>query len=203
MSIHWHPAHDYQVLVACECSGRVRDAFIARGITAISCDTKPTRSPGPHYQGDARDLDLTAYDLVIAHPPCTALGVTADRHYRGTTARDEAIKFFMYFWEHTLDTQRVCIENTVGIMNTIYPCTTRLVRPQYINPYQFGHPAKKKTGLWLRNLPKLEETRVVTPHHANHINNMSGKGEELREKRSVTYQGIADAMAKQWGDLLC
>lgn len=186
------------VLVACECSGKVRDAFRDRGFSAMSCDLKPDwKGSKYHYQGDMFDLDLSAFLLVIAHPPCTSICTTGNAHYRNTPARSEGAEFFKKIWD--ADIEKLAIENPVGIINGFYPS---LPRPYYIQPWQYGHPVSKRTGIWSRNLPYLQPTRILTPHKNNCINNASGKGEELRGIRSVTYTGIAKAMAKQWGDVL-
>lgn len=194
-----------KVLVACEFSGAVRDAFIARGHDAISCDIKPTESEGPHIVGDVRDIDLSEFDLLIAHPPCTALCVTGNRHYAGTKDREEAVEFFRYFLEAPV--RHICVENPVGVISS-------LIRPpeQYIQPYEYGHPVTKKTGLWLKGLPKLVPTNIVSPDEQ--VVFSSGKSmskwfyetsllpqKQRGHARSITFQGIADAMAEQWGNL--
>jgi hypothetical protein len=185
------------VLVACECSGAVRDAFIAEGISAMSCDLKETRVPGTHYTGDMFELDLEKFELIIAHPPCTAICTSGNAHYRNTPARSIGAEFFKKIWD--IPIPKLAIENPVGIINGFYPS---LPRPYYIQPYQHGHPATKNTGIWSRGLPRLQPTRTVEPHPINNINNASGKGEELREVRSITYRGIAKAMARQWKGVL-
>ena len=181
------------MLVACEYSGVVRDAFIRLGHEALSCDLLPTDAPAhPHYEGDVFDLDWSGFDLVIAHPPCTALAVSGNRHYAGTQARDDAAEFVRRMWQQPVD--RLAIENPVGVLNRLVP---ELPRPHYIQPWQFGHGETKKTGLWLRGLPPLQPT-----------NNVSGREQRIwklprsadRWKiRSTTFQGVADAMAEQWG----
>ena len=179
-----------KVLVACEESGRVRDAFIARGHDAISCDILPTDSPGPHIQGDIRDVDLSVYDLIIAHPPCTALAVSGNRTYANTPARAEAIKFFRLFLDAPVP--RIAVENPVGVISTA------IRKPdQWIQPWQFGHGETKKTGLWLKNLPLLTPTNIVDGREQR-IWRMAPSPTRSRD-RSRTYQGIADAMAEQWG----
>jgi len=188
------------ILVACEHSGTVRDAFRDVGFSAMSCDLKSDTSKygsKHHYQGDMFDLDLSSFLLVIAHPPCTAICTSGNGHYRNTPARSEGAEFFKRIWD--CSATRLAIENPVGIINGFYRA---LPKPYYIQPWQHGHPATKRTGIWSRNLPRLVSTRVVTPHPNNNINNASGKGEELREIRSITYVGIARAMAEQWGDIL-
>lgn len=187
-----------KVLVACEYSGIVRDAFISRGHDAMSCDLLPTDAPGPHYQGDVFDLDLKAFDLVIAHPPCTALCVSGNRYYAGTETREEAAAFIWQLWE--AGPPRMAIENPVGVINTLLP---GMPRPCYIQPWQFGEDASKKTGLWLRNLPPLLPTQVITKdRYANQTpsgQNKLGPSPDRWKLRSTTYPGIAEAMAAQWG----
>jgi hypothetical protein len=180
-----------KVLVACEYSGTVRDAFIARGHDAMSCDLLPTDVPGPHYQGDMFDLDLGSFDLVIAHPPCTALCVSGNRYYAGTEAREEAAQFIWRIW--TSDAPRLAIENPVGVINTLLP---EMPKPQYIQPWQFGHGETKKTGLWLRNLPPLMATQVVEGREQR-VWRMAPSPDRWK-LRSATYPGIAGAMAEQW-----
>lgn len=198
------------VLVACEFSGVVREAFTKRGHNAWSCDLLPTEIEGKHYQGNVLDMLTDSWDLVIAHPPCTYLTVTGnkwfkpeyrDRFPRREQQRKEAIEFFLEFTdlEHI---NKVAIENPVGIMSTIWR------KPdQIIQPFQFGHKEPKKTCLWLKNLPKLEPTNIVEPEY---IVTKSGKRvpkwyyepsytKERQLMRERTFQGIADAMAEQWG----
>jgi hypothetical protein len=186
-----------RVLVACEYSGTVRDAFIARGHDAMSCDLLPTDAPGPHYQGDMFDLNLSSFDLVIAHPPCTALCVSGNRYYAGTEARQEAAQFIWRIWTSTAS--RLAIENPVGVINTLLP---DMPRPYYIQPWQFGEDASKKTGLWLRGLPPLLPTQVLAKErYANQTpsgQNKLGPSPDRWKLRSATYPGIADAMAQQW-----
>lgn len=183
-----------KVLVACEFSGRIRDAFINRGHDAISCDLLPTESPGPHFMMDVRTvlkLNKGVYDLMIAHPPCTYLAVCGARWWRRRRKEQmQAIQFFITLTRAEIP--KICIENPVGIMSTW------LKKPdQYIQPWQFGHGETKKTGLWLKGLPLLEPTNIVEGREAR-IHKMS-PGPERSKNRSLTYQGIADAMAEQWG----
>ena len=194
------------VLVACEFSGIVRDAFTERGHDAVSCDILPTETPGNHYQGDIMDVINNEWDLMVAHPPCTYLAVSGNRWMKDNPEREKlrikAVKFFMLLAECSIP--KVCIENPVGIMSTQWR------KPdQYVQPYEFGHPETKKTGLWLKGLPKLNSTKVVTPeyiigkdgnrysriHYMSQWNNPDDRAKE----RSRTYRGIADAMAAQWG----
>lgn len=191
-----------KVLVACEMSGRVRDAFIRRGHDAFSCDVLPTLSnPDRHIQSDVRKelVRSNAWDLIIAHPPCTALCVSGNRHYVGTQARQDAIEFFDRIL-HT-DCPKICVENPVGVISTA------IRKPdQYIQPWQFGHPESKKTGLWLHGLPKLVPTNILDLPECGYWDNQTpsgqnklGPSEDRAMIRSLTYQGIADAMAEQWG----
>jgi hypothetical protein len=187
-----------RVLVACEFSGIVRDAFIAKGHNAISCDLLESDIPGPHYRGDVRDL-LRQYnginefwfDLVIAFPPCTSLCVSGARWFKDKQQEQrEAIEFFMLFTR--LPFAKVAIENPIGIMSTIYR------KPdQIIQPWQFGHGETKATCLWLKGLPKLIPTNIVEGRE-HRIHRMA-PGPERAKERSRTYQGIATAMAEQWG----
>lgn len=190
-----------KILVACEYSGTVRDAFIRHGHDAISCDLLPTDVAGPHYQGDMFNLDLGSFDLVIAHPPCTALCVSGNRYYASTEAREAAARFIWRIW--TSDAPRLAIENPVGVINTLLP---DMPRPHYIQPWQFGEDASKKTGLWLRGLPPLEPTNIIVKdRYANQTpsgQNKLGPSPDRWKLRSATYLGIADAMAAQWGTLL-
>lgn len=183
-----------KVLVACEYSGRVRDAFLKLGHDAMSCDLLPTDAPGPHCQGDCFDLDWSEFDLVIAHPPCTALCVSGNRHYAGTAARQQSAEFVWRMWQQPV--RRLAIENPVGVINSLLP---GMPRPQYIQPWQFGHGETKKTGLWLRGLPRLVPTDVVDGREQR-IWKLSPSADRWKI-RSETYLGIAEAMAEQWGCL--
>ena len=181
-----------KILIACEFSGVVRDAFIARGHDAISCDLLPTDVKGPHYVGDMFDLDLTSFDIIIAHPPCTAICVSGNRYYAGTQARLDAVLFVHRIWK--IPVSKMCIENPVGVINTFLP---DMPRPQYIQPWQFGHGETKKTGLWLRGLPQLKPTNIVDGREQKIWKMPPSK--DRWKLRSKTYTGIADAMAEQWG----
>jgi len=184
-----------KVLIACECSGVVRDAFRARGHDAWSCDIKPCeRGNDWHIQIDVSNVLCGCWDLVIAHPPCTDLCVSGARWFpakRADGRQPDAIGFFMMF------THLGCkwaIENPIGIMSTVHR------KPdQIIQPWQYGHGETKATCLWLHGLPKLQPTNIVEGR-ANRIHRMP-PGPERATERSRTYQGIADAMAEQWGAL--
>lgn len=182
-----------KVLVACEYSGTVRDAFIARGHDAISCDLLPSDRPGPHYQGDVFDIIGNGYDLMIAHPPCTHLAVSGARHFAAKRAdgrQQEAIDFFMRLAQ--VDILRIAIENPVCIMSSLWR------KPdQIIQPWQFGHGETKATCLWLKNLPLLTPTNIVDGRD-DRIHKMPPSPDRWK-LRSKTYEGIARAMAEQWG----
>ena len=194
-----------KVLVACEYSGRVRDAFLRRGHNAMSCDLRDTEILGPHYVGDVFDVIEQHWDLMIAFPPCTHLAVSGAKHFakkRADGRQQEGIEFFMRLSGASIP--KIAIENPVGIMSTIYR------KPdQIINPFEFGHNVSKKTCLWLKGLPKLLSTEIVDK--GEYITFPSGKrmhtwyadkpfgGVERQTVRNRTFQGIADAMATQWG----
>lgn len=181
-----------KVLIACEYSGRVRDAFIRQGHTALSCDMLPTETPGPHYQGDVRDVLCDNWDLVIAHPPCTDLAVSGARWFplkRANGSQQASIDFFMLFSKLCC---KFAIENPIGIMSRIYR------KPdQIIQPWQYGHGETKATCLWLRGLPKLQPSNIVSGREAR-VHKMPPSENRWKE-RSRTYEGVAEAMAKQWG----
>lgn len=180
-----------KVLVACEFSGIVRDAFKARGHDAWSCDLLPTEQPSQHIQGDVLEILEDGWDIIIAHPPCTYLAVSGARWWETKQVEQrKAIFFFMSLAE--ADIPKICVENPVGVMSTFWR------KPdQYIQPWQFGHGETKKTGLWLKNLPKLKPTNIVDSREAR-IHKMP-PSKNRGKLRSITYQGIADAMAEQWG----
>jgi hypothetical protein len=184
-----------KVLIACEYSGTVRDAFIARGHDAISCDLLPTDTPGPHYQGNVFDIINNGWDLMIAHPPCTHLSVSGARHFeakRKDGRQQAAVDFFMAL--ANADIPRMAIENPICIMSTVWR------KPdQIIHPWQFGHGETKATCLWLKGLPLLTPTDIVEGREAR-IHRMPPSAERWKI-RSKTYQGIADAMAAQWGSI--
>lgn len=197
-----------RVLVACEFSGRVRDAFIARGHDAISCDLLDTESVGPHYKGDVLDIINDGWDLMIAHPPCTYITNAGVRHLHSVPSRNgvlakihginrwnemyKACDFFNLLKNANID--KICIENPVPHK---YARNLIGMYSQIIQPWQFGHGETKKTCLWLKNLPPLVPTNIVSGRapkaHMTPGNKNQGK------LRSITYQGIADAMAAQWG----
>ena len=182
-----------RVLVACEYSGTVRDAFISRGHDAMSCDLLPTDALGPHYQGDVRDILSDGWDLMIGHPPCDHLAVSGARWFKEKRAdgrQQAAIEFFMML--ANADIPRIAIENPVCIMSSVWR------RPdQIIQPWQFGHGETKATCLWLKGLPKLQPTNIVEGREQR-VWKMP-PGPNRWKERSRTFQGIADAMASQWG----
>jgi hypothetical protein len=185
-----------RVLIGCEESGVVRDAFAALGHDAWSCDLLPSRTPGNHYQCDLFDVLGSGWDLVITHPPCTAVAVCGNKTYAGTQARRDGIEFIERIWFYKGYQGHLAIENPVGVL----PTQSRLpVKPQYIQPWQFGHGETKRTGLWLRDLPRLIPTNIVAGREQR-IWKMP-PGENRQRDRSVTFSGIAAAMAEQWGKL--
>lgn len=190
-----------RILIGCELSGVVRRAFRAKGHKAYSCDLKPSDDASVyHLQMHIFDaIDQTAWDLIIMHPPCTALAVCGNRTYglnRDKSPKEkhylriEAIEWTIKLWDYARDhCPRVCMENPVGVL-PIEPT-------QYIQPWQFGHGETKKTGLWLFNLPKLKPTNIVEGREPR-VHRMS-PSKDRAKMRSQTYQGIADAMVGQWG----
>ena len=196
-----------RVLVACEFSGRVRDAFIAMGHDAMSCDLLPTDRPGPHYRGDARDILADGWDLMVGHPPCTFLCNSGVRWLHSDPARwadlDKAAEFFLDLWNAPIE--RVALENPV--MHGHARERIGGLRPtQTVQPWMFGDPTTKATGLFLRGLEPLEETNNVKhvvdalPYSERAKVHYASPGKDRWKIRSVTPQGIADAMAAQWGD---
>ncbi len=181
-----------RVLVACEYSGRVRDAFTARGHDAISCDLLPTDTPGPHHQGDVRDILGDGYDLMVAHPPCTHLAVSGARWFTNKRQEQaEALEFVRLLLDAPID--RIALENPVSIISS------RIRRPdQIVQPWQYGHGETKATCLWLKNLPPLQPTDIVEGREP--VIHRMPPGPDRWKLRSLTYQGIADAMADQWGN---
>jgi hypothetical protein len=185
-----------KVLVACEYSGTVRDAFIALGHDAMSCDLLPTDVDGPHYQGDVRDVFDYPWDLMIAHPPCTHLSVSGARHFaekQQDGRQQAAASFFMMLARAPIP--RIAIENPVCIMSSLWRKSD-----QIIQPWQFGHGETKATCLWLKGLPKLRPTSIVEGREAR-IHKMP-PSEDRWKLRSTTFAGIAEAMADQWGFIL-
>jgi hypothetical protein len=193
-----------RVLIACESSGTVRDAFASRGHFALSCDL--LSSSGNHYQGDVKDVLHYGWDLMIAHPPCTYLSVSG-MHWTARGLRDpqlteDALDFVRLLMNAPI--AKIAIENPVSIIST------RIRKPdQTIQPYQFGHEASKRTCFWLKGLPRLNPTQFVEPRIVNGLHRWANQTDAGQNKlppsadrwrmRSKTYKGIADAMAMQWG----
>ena len=190
-----------KVLVACEYSGIVRNAFTAKGHDAWSCDILPTESPGNHYQGDVLKYLDKGWDLMIAHPPCTYLSnagarflypkgkLNEDRYKLGLKAK----KFFMALYNAPIN--KICVENPISSRIFALPKYT-----QTIQPYEYGHPVQKKTCLWLKNLPELKPTNIIYKRQSTKIpGNWFNKGGKDRQKnRSKFFDGFAKAMADQW-----
>jgi site-specific DNA-cytosine methylase len=192
-----------RILIACEYSGTVRDAFIRAGHDAMSCDLLPTDAPGPHYMGDIRDVLDREWDMMIAFPPCTDIAVSGAKHFAAKIAdgrQQRALDFVQLLMNASID--KIAIENPIGVISS------KIRKPdQIIQPYHFGHEATKSTCLWLKGLPLLVPTNVVGKGNRH----VTKSGKSLPEWynlppsvdrwkiRSKTFQGIADAMASQWG----
>jgi hypothetical protein len=193
-----------KVLVACEFSGRVRDAFISRGHEAMSADFLPTEAPGPHFQGDVREVLGEAWDLLIAHPSCQFLAVSGARYMAARVEQTKkALEFVRMFL--TAKVPRIVVENPVSVIST------RLRPPdQIIHPHFFGENASKSTCLWLKNLPLLVPTSHFPPriidgkkrwgNQTDSGQNRLGPSDTRAKERSTTYRGIAEAMAEQYGN---
>lgn len=216
-----------KVLIGCEYSGTVRDAFISRGHDAMSCDLLPTDKPGPHFQGDVFEaIKMKDWDLAIFHPPCTYLAGSGIHWNKRVPGREEltkeSVEFVKALWECGIP--RVCIENPIGVLSTRFRKPT-----QIIQPWQFGDPESKATCLWIRGMQPLEPTKFAEFTHyrckcgnvfeesfgkygccekaASPLwNNQTASGQnklgpspDRWKIRSTTYQGIADGMADQWG----
>jgi hypothetical protein len=212
-----------KVLVACEYSGVVRDAFINKGHEAVSCDLLPCESDlGEHYQGDVTDILYDGWDMMIAHPPCTYLSVSGARWYYHPEDKElpyeerrphplhpnrrqlqqEALDFVQLLLDASIE--KIAVENPVSVIST------RIKKPtQIIQPYEYGHPTSKSTCLWLKNLEPLQPTDIVEPIWINvsdgkrmskfHYDTYTLPKEERGKIRSATFPGIAKAMADQWG----
>ena len=189
-----------RVLVACEFSGIVRDAFIRHGHDAISCDLLPSERPGPHYQGDVRDLLIEHWDLMVAHPPCTDLAVSGARYFAEKIAdgrQQAALAFVQLLMDAPIE--RIAIENPVSVIST------HIRRPdQIIQPWMFGHGETKTTCLWLKNLPKLEPTDIVVPEWAVRADgtiHVSAKGKRDNPTHYLTGRTarvLRGAQLEQW-----
>lgn len=199
-----------KLLVGCERSGVVRDAFCRRGWDAYSCDIMPAiRDSSRHIVGDVFDLLSGEWDLLIVHPPCTFLSVSGmhwtTRGLRDPKLTEDAIRFAERLWEYRLKVGRMALENPVGVLST----RSALGKPtQFVQPFEFGDDASKKTGLWLHGLPALKPTKMVParivngrPRWANQTDsgqNRLGPSATRAHERAETYSGIAEAMAEQW-----
>jgi site-specific DNA-cytosine methylase len=189
------PAHSsggkLRVLVACEYSGAVRDAFRRQGCIAFSCDLLPSDEPGPHYRCDVRDVLRLGWDIMVAHPPCTHLSVSGARWFKDKAQEQvEALDFVRLLMAAPIPF--IAIENPISVISS------KIRKPdQVIQPWQFGHGETKATCLWLKGLPKLEPTDIVEGREAR-IHKMPPSPDRWKE-RSRTYAGIANAMAEQWG----
>ena len=194
-----------KVLIACEYSGAVRDAFTERGHFALSCDLLPSDVPGNHYQGDVRDVLNDGWDLMIAHPPCTYLAVSGmhwtKRGLRDPQLTEDALAFVRLLMDAPIE--RIAVENPVSVISS------RIRKPdQIIQPWWFGHDASKKTCLWLKNLPRLAPTDMLPGDSKTRRSNQTASGQNRLPPsadrwtiRSATCTGIAAAMADQWGKL--
>jgi hypothetical protein len=204
--IELQPHRSLRVLVACEYSGRVRDAFRALGHDAMSCDLLPTDAPGPHYQGDVKDILGQAWDMLIAFPPCTYLCSSGMhrtvRGLRDPKLTEDALDFVRMFLNAPI--RHIALENPVGCIST------RIREPDcIIQPWQFGHPESKTTCLWLKNLPALEPAEICEKSPSGRWANQTPSGQnkigpsaDRWKERSKTYKGIAKAMAKQWSEFV-
>jgi hypothetical protein len=195
-----------KILIACEFSGAVREAFTKLGHDVTSCDIEPTDILGKHYQGDVMDIINDGWDMMIAHPPCTYLSVSG-MHWTKRGLRDpkltiDALDFVKKLLNANIE--KIALENPISIISS------EIRKPdQIIQPYEFGHDASKKTCLWLKNLPKLIPTNFIEPRIINNKKRWGNQTDSGQNKlapssdrwkiRSKTYQGIADAMADQWG----
>ncbi len=194
-----------KVLIACEYSGIVRDAFAAKGHDAWSCDILPTESPGNHFQGDVLEHLHKGWDLMIAHPPCTHLAVSGARWFtegkKPWSLQEESLDFVRKLLAAPVD--KIALENPVSVIST------KIRKPnQIIQPFEYGHDVTKRTCLWLKNLPNLKPTKIVKPDivlvngkkmSRMHYESFKLPSKERSKVRSKFYTGIAEAMADQWG----
>jgi site-specific DNA-cytosine methylase len=180
-----------KILIACEFSGTVRDAFAIYGHEVMSCDLLETDKPGTHYKGDVMDIINDGWDMMIAHPPCTHLAVSGARWFKEKqTEQAAALDFVRELMAANID--RICIENPISIISS------KIRKPdQIIQPWMFGHGETKATCLWLKNLPPLIPTNIVEGREAK-VHKMPPSADRWK-LRSTTYDGIAKAMAQQWG----
>jgi hypothetical protein len=193
-----------RVLIACEYSGIVRDAFAAKGHDAWSCDILPTESPGNHFQGDVLEHLDKGWDMMIAHPPCTHLAVSGARWFtegkKPWSLQEDALDFVRKLLDAPID--KIALENPVSVIST------KIRKPnQIIQPFEYGHDVTKKTCLWLKNLPNLKPTKIVEPDivlvngkkmSRMHYESFKLPPKERGKARSRFYEGIAEAMADQW-----
>ena len=192
-----------KVLIACEFSGVVREAFRKLGHDAWSCDLLPTDIPGQHFQCDVKEIVYNGWDLMIAHPPCTYLcssGLHWNKRRPERQALTDAAMMFVFWLVSVPTIPRIAIENPIGCLSTLYR------KPdQIIQPWMFGEDASKSACLWLKGLPKLVPTNVIKKErYANQTASGQNKLPPSKDRwklRSITYQGIADAMAEQWGNV--
>lgn len=192
-----------KILIACEYSGAVRDAFAARGHNAISCDFEPTEKPGKHYQGDVLDILYHDWDMIIAHPSCTYIANSGvrwlykegEKNWPRWNELEKAVEFFNLFLNHPCE--RIAIENPVPHKHAGLPPYA-----QTIQPYEFGHTTSKRTCLWLKGLPKLVPTDLIPKDRHTYEIHLASPGPNRWKERSRTFQGIADAMADQWGSVM-
>lgn len=182
-----------RVLVSCEFSGRVRDAFLALGHEAMSCDLLETEAPGPHYRGDVRDVLDYPWDLMICHPPCTDLSVSGAKHFaakRMDGRQQASVSFALMLAKSGIP--RICLENPISVLSSLWR------KPdQIIQPWQFGHGETKATCLWLKGLTPLQPTNIVDGREQR-VFRLPPSADRWKE-RSRTFPGIAAAMADQWG----
>jgi len=193
-----------KVLIACEFSGIVRDAFVQRGHDAVSCDLLPTEKPGQHIQGDVIELlthNPSYWDMMIAHPPCTHLAVSGARYFKNKQKeQSDALEFVRKLMGTPIE--KIAVENPIGVISS------KIRKPdQIIQPWQFGHPESKATCFWLKNLPPLKPTNILKSPASGRWQNQTPSGQnklgpspDRAKNRSRTYPGIAKAMAEQWGD---
>lgn len=190
------------VLIACEFSGRVRDAFTAKGHNAVSCDLLPSDTPGEHYKGHIEDLlyNSEKWDMLIAFPPCKYLcnggnnWLNRRPELKWRENREKAAAFFMQFVN--VDIPRIAIENPIGCMSSKYRKPN-----QIIHPWMFGHPVRKDTCLWLKNLPDLTPTKPVPGPYKKWDFWSTERHKGGRDIKAITFPGVAAAMADQWGAL--
>jgi hypothetical protein len=177
--------------VICEFSGVVRDAFIARGHDAVSVDVIQSDAVGPHILSDARLVDYSGFDLAICHPPCTFLAVSGARWFKDRQKEQEEALDFVRFLMN-IPVSKIALENPISVIST------KIRKPdQIVQPWMFGHGETKSTCLWLKNLPLLKPTNIVKGREGRVWK--ESPSPDRWKKRSITYQGIADAMAEQWG----